>query len=117
MSGIAPDEPDSPGGSPEGGPGESRGAAPVKPEMPRKLQASFSEGVPDLTTASAAGDLPAVEPSVTQASPDVPELEKPAPGLAGADLQPVEDRDAPGGGPREPVPRATPAGSSEPEPS
>ncbi len=34
--------------------------------------ASRSEGEPDFTTAAAAGDLPPVEPTATQASPVIP---------------------------------------------
>jgi fused signal recognition particle receptor len=80
----------------------------AEPEMPRETPASQSEGAPDFTSAAAAGELPPVQPTVTQASPDVPEAEKPVPELAGSDLQPVENRDPQGGGPREPTPRAEP---------
>jgi len=80
----------------------------AKPEMPREPPASQSEGAPDFTSAAASGELPPVQPTVTQASPDVPEAEKPVPELAGSDLQPVENRDPQGGGPWEPIPRAEP---------
>lgn len=53
--------------------------------------ASRSEGSPDFSNAAAAGELAPVEPTVTQASPDI--AEKLPPELAGADLQPVETID------------------------
>src|SRR5215203_6547881 len=77
-------------------------------DMPRHTGASESEGAPDLTTAAAAGELPAVEPSVASASPETRADEKPPVELKGADLQPVEGRDPEGGGPKEPIPRAEP---------
>ena len=77
-------------------------------DMPRHTGASQSEGAPDLTTAAAAGELPAVEPTVTSASPDTAPDEKLPVELMGADLQPVEGRDPEGGGPKEPIPRAAP---------
>src|SRR3954454_5495688 len=80
----------------------------AKPEIPRETPASQSEGAPDFTSAAAAGDPPPVQPTVTQASPDVPEAEKPVPELAGSDLQPVENRDPQGGAPRESIPRDKP---------
>ncbi|HEY8566118.1 MAG TPA: signal recognition particle-docking protein FtsY [Beijerinckiaceae bacterium] len=80
--------------------GEEAPAAPVP--------ASRSEGAPDFTTAAAAHELPPVEPTVTQASPDfAPEPTLP-PELAGADLQPVEGIEPEGGAPAEPIPRAEP---------
>src|SRR4051794_11151743 len=84
------------------------GGADAAPDMPREEAASVSEGAPDFTTAAAAGDLAPAEPTVTQASPDLPGGEKPAPELAGSDLQPVEGRGPQGGGPREPIPRPKP---------
>ena len=84
------------------------GGADAAPDMPREEAASVSEGAPDFTTAAAAGDLAPAEPTVTQASPDLPDEKKPAPELAGSDLQPVEGRDPQGGGPREPIPRPKP---------
>jgi fused signal recognition particle receptor len=83
-------------------------AKPAEPEMPREISASRSEGAPDFTTAAAAGELPPVQPTLAQASPDVPEAVKPVPELAGSDLQPVQDRDPHGGGPREWIPRDKP---------
>ena len=85
-------------------------------DMPRHTGASQSEGAPDLTTAAAAGELPAVEPRVTSASPDTPGDEKRPAELKGADLQPVEGRDPEGGGPKEPIPRAAPDPAA-PEPA
>src|SRR5829696_8710757 len=91
------------------------------PEKTRNPAASAYEGAPDFTTAAAAGDLPPVETTATQASPDFPAIEKPAPELAGASLQPVETREPEGGAPKEPIPRAgpepaTPAPAGEAEP-
>jgi fused signal recognition particle receptor len=91
------------------------------PEKTRNPAASAYEGAPDFTTAAAAGDLPPVETTATQASPDFPAIEKPAPELAGANLQPVETREPEGGAPKEPIPRAgpepaTPAPAGEAEP-
>lgn len=80
--------------------------APAEPKLPHKPSASRSEGSPHFTTAVAAGA--ASESTVTQASPDVPDAGKPAPELAGSDLQPVEGRDPQGGGAQEAVPRAKP---------
>jgi len=117
MSETAPDEPALMGRPFERkGPDASEGpdtrtgdrARPAEPEMPREISASRSEGSPDFTTAAAAGGLPPVRPTVAQASPDVPEAEKPVPELAGSDLQPVQDRDPHGGGPRERIPRDKP---------
>jgi fused signal recognition particle receptor len=82
-------------------------------DMPRHPGASQSEGAPDLTTAAAAGELPAVEPTVTSASPDTPADDKPPIELAGADLQPVAGRDPEGGGPKEPIPRPAPEPASK----
>ena len=81
---------------------------PPELRMPRTTPASVPEGAPDFATAAAPGELPAAEPTVTQASPDLPEAEKPASELAGSDLQPVEGRDPQGGGTQEPIPRAEP---------
>jgi fused signal recognition particle receptor len=78
--------------------------------------ASAYEGAPDFTTAAAAGDLPSVEPTVTQASPDVAAADKAAPETRGADLQPVEGRDPQGGGPKEPIPRPAPEAPAGGEP-
>jgi hypothetical protein len=89
-------------------PSSDANKAPAEPKLPHKPSASRSEGSPHFTTAVAAGDLPPAEPTVTQASPDVPDAGKPAPELAGSDLQPVEGRDPQGGGAQEPVPRAKP---------
>src|SRR3954465_9607099 len=83
--------------------------APAEPKLPHKPSASRSEGSPHFTTAVAAGA--ASESTVTQASPDVPDAGKPAPELAGSDLQPVQGRDPQGGGPREPIPRDKPKAS------
>ena len=69
--------------------------------------------MPDFTTAAAAGDLPPVEPALTQASPDLPPGGK-SPETTGADLQPVEGRDPQGGGPKEPIPRAEPEAALPP---
>ncbi|HEX8165456.1 MAG TPA: signal recognition particle-docking protein FtsY [Beijerinckiaceae bacterium] len=86
-----------------------RGPEEAQPaEAPKDSAASAYEGTPDFTTAAAAGDLPPAEPSLAQASPDVPAHDKRPPELAGADLQPVEGRAPEGGAPREPVPRAEP---------
>ena len=71
-------------------------------------EASRSEGRPDFTTAEAAGELPPVLPTVTQADPDVPPEEKLPAELTGADLQPVETIEPQGGAPAEPVPRPEP---------
>ena len=79
-----------------------------EPNMPRMAPASVPEGAPDFATAAASGDLSAAEPTVTQASPDLPEAEKPASELAGSDLQPIEGRNPQGGGTQEPIPRAKP---------
>jgi fused signal recognition particle receptor len=68
--------------------------------------ASRSEGAPDFAGAAAAGEIAPVEPTVTQASPDLDE-KLPAE-LAGADLQPVETVDPEGGAPLEPIPRSEP---------
>lgn len=81
---------------------------PAKPELPHKPTGSLTEGVPDFTTAAAAGELLPGAPTVTEASPDMLADEKLAPELAGSDLQPVEGRDPQGGGPREPIPRPKP---------
>ena len=89
-------------------PRDKPASAPAQPEVLRNTPASVSEGAPDFTTAAASRELPAAEPTVTQASPDRPESTKPAPELAGSDLQPVEGRDPQGGGPQEPIPRARP---------
>ena len=88
---------------------------PAESDMPRETPASRSEGAPDFTTAAAAGDLPPAEPTVTHASPDLPETDKSVPELAGSDLQPVEGRDPQGGGPQEPIPRPKP--ETDPETS
>src|SRR5829696_8385865 len=84
------------------------GRKPAEPQAnPRPSgPASQSEGEPDFTTAAAAGDLPPVEPTPTQASPDVAAEDKKPVELAGADLQPVETIEPEGGAPREPIPRA-----------
>lgn len=70
--------------------------------------ASRSEGTPDFTTAEAAGELPPVLPTVTQATPDLAPEEKLPPELTGADMQPVEGVEPEGGAPLEPVPRPEP---------
>jgi len=101
---------------PVGGPTTDRGAKPAEAELPQDTPASWSEGVPDFTTAAAVGELPPGQPALTQASPDVREAEKPVPELAGSDLQPVAGRDPQGGGPQELIPHAKPEGSSESDP-
>src|SRR5918994_8007660 len=86
-------------------------AEPAKPEERDRTPdpaASAYEGAPDFTTAAAAGDLPPVEATATQASPDFRADEKPAPEFAGANLQPVEGVEPEGGAPKEPIPRAGP---------
>ena len=83
-------------------------ATPAESGMPRETPASVPEGAPDFTTAAAAGEIAPAQPTATQATPDLPETEKPAPELAGSDLQPVEGRDPQGGGPQEPIPRPNP---------
>jgi len=88
---------------------------PAESGMPRETPASVPEGAPDFTTAAAAGEIAPAQPTVTQATPDLPEAEKPAPELAGSDLQPIEGRDPQGGGPQEPIPRPKP--ETEPETS
>jgi fused signal recognition particle receptor len=55
--------------------------------------------------ATAADDLTAAPPTVTDASPDTAEENKVPPELAGADLQPVEGLDPEGTNPQEPLPR------------
>jgi fused signal recognition particle receptor len=87
---------------------------PAEAEKPRDPSASWSEGAPDFTTGAAAGQAPAAEPRVTQASPETPPEEKPPAPLAGADLQPVEGVEPEGGGPKEPIPRAEPAPQASP---
>jgi len=67
------------------------GGADASPAMPREEAGSVSEGAPDFTTAAAAGEIAPAQPTVTQASPDLPQSEKPAPELAGGDMQPVEE--------------------------
>jgi fused signal recognition particle receptor len=56
----------------------------------------------------------AAPPTVTSASPDTAEAEKPVPELAGADLQPVEGLEPEGIAPREPIPRPAPEPRPEP---
>jgi fused signal recognition particle receptor len=92
-------------------PGDAPPASPETPpvaEMPREEAGSVSEGAPDFTTAAAAGEIAPAQPTVTQASPDFPEAEKPAPELTGSDLQPVEGFEPQSGTPQEPIPRPTP---------
>src|SRR5687767_1225722 len=81
---------------------------PPEPERAPDPAASAYEGQPDFTTAAAAGDLPPVGPTATQASPDLPADGKRPAGLAGAAPQPVEGREPEGGAPKEPIPRAEP---------
>ena len=68
--------------------------------------ASRPGGAPDFANAAAAGELAPVEPTLTQASPDMDERLPPE--LAGADLQPVGPVDPESGAPREPRPRTDP---------
>src|SRR5215210_1568187 len=96
------------GRKPTDAPKPADAATPAEPGMPRETPASVPEGAPDFTTAAAAGEIAPAQPTVTQATPDLPETEKPAPELAGSDLQPVEGRDPQGGGPQEPIPRPKP---------
>lgn len=81
------------------------------PETPRA--GGHPEALPSPPT-TAADDLVAAPPTVTSASPDTAEAEKPVPELAGADLQPVEGLEPEGIAPREPIPRPAPEPRSEP---
>jgi fused signal recognition particle receptor len=82
------------------------------PEPPVLSPASVFEGQPDFTPAAEALELPAVPPTVVEASSDTPPPSKQVEELAGASLQPVTGAPE-GGGPREPIPREAP----EPSPS
>jgi hypothetical protein len=82
-----------------------RKAEAPKPETPQA--GGHPETMPS-PPATGADDLAAAPSTVTQASPDTPDERKLPAELAGADLQPVEGIDPEGGGPREPIPRATP---------
>jgi fused signal recognition particle receptor len=91
-----------------GSPAQSEQAAPVAPQR--------AHGEPEAMPSppvSAADDLVAAPPTVTAASPDTPDERKTPVELAGADLQPIEELDPEGGGPKEPIPRPAP----EPEPT
>ncbi|HEY0570098.1 MAG TPA: signal recognition particle-docking protein FtsY, partial [Enterovirga sp.] len=77
------------------------------PEPPALSPASVFEGQPDFTPAAEALELPAVPPTVVEASPDTPPPSKLVEELAGASLQPVTGAPE-GGGPREPIPRPEP---------
>jgi fused signal recognition particle receptor len=57
---------------------------------------------------TAADDLVAAPPTVTTASPETGAQDKVVSEHAGADLQPVEGVEPEGGGPTEPIPRASP---------
>lgn len=91
-----------------------REPGPTDPAKAVDPAASDSEGTPDFTTAAAAGDLPPVEPTVTQASPETPAEDKPPAELTGADLQPVSGRDPEGGAPQGPNPHAEPTPGAMP---
>ncbi|MEZ0168911.1 signal recognition particle-docking protein FtsY [Microvirga sp. TS319] len=78
--------------------------APQTPEVPRIPHVGGEPETMPSPPATAADDLTAAPPGVTTASPDTPEENKTAPGLAGADLQPVETREPEGGSPQEPIP-------------
>src|SRR4051812_27177087 len=101
LFGRKPGEGAKPAGAPDQG-------TPPAADLPREQAGSVSEGAPDFTTAAAAGEIAPAQPTVTQATPDLPQSEKPAPDLAGSDLQPVEGRDPQGRGPQEPIPRPKP---------
>jgi fused signal recognition particle receptor len=92
-------------------------AAPAEPAPSPASETPQAGGHPEAMPSpptTAADDLVAAPPTVTSASPDTVEVAKPAPELAGADLQPVETIDPEGGGPKEPIPR--PAPEPQPEP-
>lgn len=85
-------------------------AGPVAPApAPETPQAGGEPEVMPSPPTNAADDLVAAPPTVTSASPDTAQAEKPVPELAGADLQPVEGIEPEGGGPKEPIPRPEPA--------
>jgi fused signal recognition particle receptor len=87
------------------------------PEPPALSPASLYEGQPDFIPAADAGPLPVAPPTVTEASPETPAVEKPVDELRGATLQPVVGQPE-GGGPAEPIPRlATEEGSPVTEPA
>jgi fused signal recognition particle receptor len=77
------------------------------PEPPALSPASVFEGQPDFTPAADALELPAVPPTVVEASTETPPPSKMVDELTGASLQPIAGTPE-GGGPREPVPRAAP---------
>src|SRR5690606_36219121 len=86
------------------------------PQAEPAPEAPQAEGRPEEMPSpptTAADDLAAAPPTVTQASPDTRQEEKLPPELAGADLQPVEGLEPEGGGPTEPIPRPAP----EPDPA
>ncbi|HEY8380835.1 MAG TPA: signal recognition particle-docking protein FtsY [Microvirga sp.] len=93
----APAPAPAPESAPQPGPGEAGGHPETLPSPPT----------------AGADDLAAAPSTVTSASPDTPDERKLPAELAGADMQPVEDIDPEGGGPREPIPRAEP----EPDPA
>ncbi|WP_375459132.1 signal recognition particle-docking protein FtsY [uncultured Enterovirga sp.] len=71
----------------------SEDPAPVEPapsELPILSPASRSEGQPDFMPAADVAAIPAVEPTVTEASPETPVAARPVDELVGATLQPVE---------------------------
>ena len=78
------------------------------PEAPQPGGEPQAGGQPDTMPsppATAADDLTAAPPTVTEASPDTAEENRTAPELTGADLQPVEGLDPEGTNPQEPLPR------------
>src|SRR3954447_21931164 len=76
LFGRKPGEGAKPAGAPDQG-------TPPAADLPREQAGSVSEGAPDFTTAAAAGEIAPAQPTVTQATPDLPQSEKPAPELAG----------------------------------
>jgi fused signal recognition particle receptor len=110
LFGRKPGEGAKPAGAPDQG-------SPPAADLPREQAGSVSEGAPDFTTAVAAGEIAPAQPTVTQATPDLPQSEKPAPELAGSDMQPVEGRDPQGGGPQEPISRPKPDAESDAPPT
>jgi len=82
-----------------------RKAEPQSEPAPQTPQAGGEPETMPSPPATAADDLTAAPPTVTEASPDTPEENKAAPELAGADLQPVEGLDPEGTNPQEPQPR------------
>ncbi|MCB5174687.1 signal recognition particle-docking protein FtsY [Microvirga lenta] len=94
-------------------------AQPAPQEPTTELETPQAGGEPEAMPSpptTGADDLSATPATVTSASPDTAQEAKPAPELAGADLQPIETVDPEGGGPREPIPRPAPAPEPEPTP-